>query len=235
MTSADRADGAPAERVLPAPDASRLAEVFGARADLAQRYAELLAGDGVDHGLIGPREVPHLWERHIYNCACLADVIPLQVRIVDVGSGAGLPGLVLAIRRPDLSVDLVEPTLRRTQFLTSAVTALGLEGQVRVVRGRAEDPAVRGSVGSAPFVTARAVAPLDRLVRWCVPLLEVGGTMLAMKGQRAAEELSAASAVLASVGGTLTDVVEIGCGPSATRVVRIARTPPTRSTRKGSR
>ena len=152
---------------------------------LAVRFAEILADTGVSHGLIGPREVPRLWDRHVLNCAVVADAFPEGVRLVDVGSGAGLPGVALAIVRPDLEVHLVEPMLRRTQWLSAVVDELGLDS-VTVHRGRAEELA--GTL-SAPFVTARAVARLDKLARWCVPLLGPGGTLVAMKGRSAAEEL----------------------------------------------
>jgi 16S rRNA (guanine527-N7)-methyltransferase len=153
---------------------------------LAVRFAEILADTGVSHGLIGPREVPRLWDRHVLNCAVVADAFPADARLVDVGSGAGLPGVALAIVRPDLEVHLVEPMLRRTQWLSGVVEELGLD-TVTVHRGRAEE--LPGML-SAPFVTARAVARLDKLARWCVPLLEPGGTLVAMKGRSAAEELA---------------------------------------------
>ena len=151
----------------------------------ALRFVEVLADTGVSHGLIGPREVPRLWDRHVLNCAVIADAFPLGARLVDVGSGAGLPGVALAIVRPDLDVHLVEPMLRRTQWLSDVVADLGIEN-VTVHRGRAED--LPGTL-SAPWVTARAVARLDKLARWCVPLLETGGTLVAMKGRSAATEL----------------------------------------------
>ena len=168
---------------------------------LAVRFAEILADTGVSHGLIGPREVPRLWERHVLNCAVVADAFPDGTGVVDVGSGAGLPGVALAIVRPDLDVRLVEPMLRRTQWLSAVVSELGL-GNVTVHRGRAEE--LVGTV-SAPFVTARAVARLDRLARWCVPLLEPGGTLVAMKGRSAAEELAADRPALIRLG--LVDAV----------------------------
>ena len=165
---------------------SGAAAVFGARLPLAVRFAEILADTGVSHGLIGPREVPRLWERHVLNCAVVADAFVSGARVVDVGSGAGLPGVALAIVRPDLEVHLVEPMLRRTEWLAAVVVELGLDS-VTVHRGRAEELA--GTV-SAPYVTARAVARLDKLARWCVPLLEPAGTLVAMKGRSAAQELA---------------------------------------------
>ena len=175
---------------------SGAAAVFGERMPLAVRFAEILADTGVSHGLIGPREVPRLWERHLLNCAVVADAFPQGARVVDVGSGAGLPGVALAIVRPDLEVHLVEPMLRRTDWLTAVVAELGLD-TVTVHRGRAEE--LVGTV-SAPFVTARAVARLDKLARWCVPLLEPAGTLVAMKGRSAAEELAADRPALVRLG-----------------------------------
>lgn len=162
------------------------AGLFGDRLPVAERFTAILADTGVSHGLIGPREVPRLWDRHVLNCAVVADAFPEGAVLVDVGSGAGLPGIALAIARPDLAVHLVEPMLRRTTWLKAVVDELGLTS-VTVHRGRAEEFA--GSL-SAPFVTARAVARLDKLARWCVPLLEEGGTLVAMKGRSAAEELA---------------------------------------------
>jgi 16S rRNA (guanine527-N7)-methyltransferase len=172
------------------------AAVFGERVPLAARFAEILADTGVTHGLIGPREIPRLWERHVLNCAVIADAFPHGARVVDVGSGAGLPGVALAIVRPDLDVHLVEPMLRRTEWLSMVVTELGLD-TVTVHRARAEELA--GAL-SALFVTARAVARLDKLSRWCVPLLEPGGTLVAMKGRSAAEELAADRPALLRMG-----------------------------------
>ena len=175
--------------------------VFGERLPLAVAYVELLATIGIERGLIGPREAPRLWERHLLNCAAVSDLLPPGARVVDVGSGAGLPGLVLAIRRPDLRVDLVESLQRRTEFLASSIAALGLGGQVRVARGRAEDRAVMEAVGAAEWVTARAVAPLDRLVRWCLPLLVPGGSLLAIKGSGAKSEAAAHADAIRRAGG----------------------------------
>jgi 16S rRNA (guanine527-N7)-methyltransferase len=183
--------------------------VFGDRFALAQRYADFLATAGIERGLLGPREVPRLWERHLLNCAPVTELLPRGTRIVDVGTGAGLPGLVIAIRRPDVRVDLVESLQRRVDFLAEAAELLGLREQVRVVRGRAEDPAVLAEVGDAPFTTARAVAPLDRLVKWCLPLLATGGRLLALKGASAAEELTEHRTTLTRLGGSAAEVVVI--------------------------
>jgi 16S rRNA (guanine527-N7)-methyltransferase len=153
------------------------------RVPLLSAYAERLATDGVVRGLIGPREVPRLWDRHLVNCALMADALPVGATVADVGSGAGLPGLVLAIVRPDVRMTLIEPLLRRTTFLSEVVDALGLENVV-VRRDRAD--AVHGAqVFDA--VTARAVAALDRLAGWCMPLVSPHGSMVAMKGSAAAE------------------------------------------------
>jgi 16S rRNA (guanine527-N7)-methyltransferase len=185
---------------------SGAAAVFGERMPLAVRFAEILADTGVSHGLIGPREVPRLWERHVLNCAVVADAFPEGSRLVDVGSGAGLPGVALAIVRPDLDVHLVEPMLRRTEWLSAVVAELGLD-TVTVHRGRAEE--LVGTV-SAPYVTARAVARLDKLARWCVPLLEPAGTLVAMKGRSAAEELAADRPALLRLGMVEAVVSEHG-------------------------
>jgi 16S rRNA (guanine527-N7)-methyltransferase len=184
------------------------AAVFADRLPLAIRFAEILADTGVSHGLIGPREVPRLWDRHVLNCAVVADAFGPGARVVDVGSGAGLPGVALAIVRPDLEVHLVEPMLRRTQWLTGVVEELGLDA-VTVHRGRAEELA--GTL-SAPYVTARAVARLDKLARWCVPLLEPAGTLVAMKGRSAAQELDEDRPALAKLGLVDAAVREHGAG-----------------------
>lgn len=152
---------------------------------LIEQYAALLATDGVVRGLIGPREVPRLWDRHILNCALMADLLPADSTLADIGTGAGLPGLVLAIARPDVTVTLIEPLLRRTTFLNEVVDALGL-GNVSIVRGRADE-----LHGSATFdvVTSRAVAPLPRLLTWSMPLVGQDGKLLALKGSNVVDEL----------------------------------------------
>ena len=170
----------------PPPPAA--AAVFGDQLESARRYAELLAGPGVERGLLGPREVERIWERHILNSAAVAELLDGPERVVDIGSGAGLPGVPLAIARGDIRVTLVEPMLRRTEFLDQVVADLGI--QVTVIRGRAEAPAVRAAAGGADAVTSRAVAGLEKLTEWSLPLLRPGGRMLAIKGEQAeAEEI----------------------------------------------
>jgi 16S rRNA (guanine527-N7)-methyltransferase len=183
--------------------------VFGDRFADAVRYAELLAEAGVQRGLIGPREVPRLWERHLLNCAVLSEVVPEGVTVCDVGSGAGLPGIPLALVREDLKITLLEPLLRRTTFLTEVVELLGLD-HVTVVRGRAEE--VMGKIQPVHVVTARAVAPLDRLATWGIPLLRPYGEMLALKGDTAEEELKSAATALGKLGAVATSVLQVGEG-----------------------
>jgi 16S rRNA (guanine527-N7)-methyltransferase len=195
-------------------------EVFGDRFGDAVRYAELLAEAGVQRGLIGPREVPRLWERHLLNCAVLSEAVPEGVTVCDVGSGAGLPGIPLALVRDDLNITLLEPLLRRTNFLTEVVELLGLD-HVTVVRGRAEE--VLGKLPPVHVVTARAVAPLDRLAAWGIPLLRPYGEMLALKGDTAEEELKAAATALSKLGAVETSILHVGEGivdPMST-VVRV--------------
>jgi 16S rRNA (guanine527-N7)-methyltransferase len=197
-----------ADPVEPTP--SSAATVFGDRIGLAEKYAALLAGDGVVRGLIGPHEADRIWTRHLLNCAVIAELFQPSCRLVDVGSGAGLPGLAVAIARADLQVDLVEPLQRRVDYLIEAVEALGLTSQVRVVRGRAED--LVAEVGGADWVCARAVAPLDRLVRWCLPLLAPSGRLALMKGAGAAEELATHSNALGRAGAGRTEIRTCGVG-----------------------
>ncbi|MFN8189767.1 MAG: 16S rRNA (guanine(527)-N(7))-methyltransferase RsmG [Nocardioidaceae bacterium] len=208
------------------PDVSRetpevAARVFpGDRLKLAQEYATLLAGDGVVRGLVGPREVPRLWERHLLNCAALAELVPSGATVIDIGSGAGLPGLVVAIARPDVSVTLVEPLLRRTTFLEEVAERLGLE-TVEVVRGRAE---VLHGRRTADVVTARAVAPLARLVDWAMPLVSPTGVLLAMKGATARTEVEDATDQWRRWSLAPAEVVTVGddLGEASTTVVRVA-------------
>jgi 16S rRNA (guanine527-N7)-methyltransferase len=201
--------------------------IFGDRLPLAVRYAELLMTDGVVRGLIGPREAPRIWDRHLLNCAVVGELIQRDARVADVGSGAGLPGIVLAVARPDLSVILVEPLARRTAFLLEAAAALGLD-RTTVVRARAEECVPgRGAprFELADVVTARAVAPLDRLTAWCLPLAAKGGRVLALKGESAVEEVEAHRDVIARLGGDSPLVRHCGVGvlEAPTTVIEITR------------
>ncbi|MGP3980738.1 16S rRNA (guanine(527)-N(7))-methyltransferase RsmG [Streptomyces sp. KR80] len=213
-----------ASELPPAPEQAEV--VFGERLPEAVRYAELLADVGVRRGLIGPREVPRLWERHLLNCAVLSEAVPEGVSVCDVGSGAGLPGIPLALVRSDLRITLLEPLLRRTNFLEEVVELLGLE-HVTVVRGRAEE--VLGKLPPVHVVTARAVAPLDRLAGWGVPLLRPYGEMLALKGDTAEEELRAARAALSKLGVVDTSILHVGEGlvnpPSTVVRVEVGESP----------
>lgn len=192
---------------IPPPPAAA-AEVFGDRINLATAYVELLAGAGVERGLLGPREVERLWDRHILNSVAVGELIDESARVADVGSGAGLPGIPLAIARPDLEVTLVEPMLRRTDFLNEAIAGLGIDA--KVIRGRAEDAVVRNALVDVDVVVSRAVASLDKLTNWCLPLLRVGGTMLALKGDRAADEVDEWGAAMAALGASNIRVVRCG-------------------------
>lgn len=198
------------------------ASLFGEELPRAARYAALLADAGVERGLIGPREVPRLWERHMMNCAVVEELIPGGAEVVDIGSGAGLPGVVLGILRPDLRIVLLEPLLRRTVFLRECVDLLEL-ANVEVRRGRAEE--VRGDL-RADVVTARAVAPLPRLAGWALPLLRKGGSLLALKGEQAAAELEEAQRDLSKLRPCISDVIQVGRGKvdPATTVVRVTVT-----------
>jgi 16S rRNA (guanine527-N7)-methyltransferase len=207
LSSSRRPDGVmagPPSEGVSRETPSVVARLYPAAVDGLSVYAELLATAGTERGLIGPREVARLWDRHLLNCAVVERLIPLQLSVADVGTGAGLPGLVLALVRPDLRVTLVEPMLRRTTFLSEAVDRLGLQN-ASVVRARAEE------IHDLRFdvVTSRAVAPLDRLARWCLPLCVEGGSMLAMKGSSAAAELEAASAELDRLGAEDRTVHEL--------------------------
>jgi 16S rRNA (guanine527-N7)-methyltransferase len=196
------------------------------RLPLAERYTELLATEGVVRGLIGPREAPRLWDRHVLNSAVLAEAIPEGASVCDIGTGAGLPGLVVAIARPDLEVTLVEPLLRRTTFLDEVVSELGLS-HVSVVRGRAED-----LHGQATFdvVTSRAVAPLERLLGWSMPLVAPSGALVAMKGQSVHEEIASSRAFLDTWRCGEPEVFTVGVGvvDPATTVIRVPWADPSR-------
>jgi 16S rRNA (guanine527-N7)-methyltransferase len=201
----------------PAPDVA--AGVFAHQLLDIQAYADLLTHAGIERGLLGPREVPRLWERHLLNCGVLTDVIDHGATVADIGSGAGLPGVVMAIRRPDLTVTLVEPLLRRTTFLEEVVEQLHL-ANVEVVRSRAEE-----LHGTRLFdvVTSRAVAPLERLLAWSMPLVRRRGHLLAMKGASAATELALAQPAVERLGGRQPEVLTLAANLLSfpTTVVRV--------------
>jgi 16S rRNA (guanine527-N7)-methyltransferase len=204
-----------------APEAA--AAVFGDALEDAARYVARLATDGVTRGLIGPREVPRLWDRHLLNSAAVAEAVPEGARVVDVGSGAGLPGIPLGLARPDLTLSLVEPMARRVEFLEEAVAELGRPWQV--VRGRAEERSVVSAVGPVDVVTARAVAALPRLVTWCRGLLRPGAQLVALVGARAVAELPALLPELEAAGMRDIEARAVGAslGDAATTVVVMTR------------
>ncbi|MCP9405279.1 16S rRNA (guanine(527)-N(7))-methyltransferase RsmG [Cutibacterium acnes] len=185
-----------------------------------RQYVDILASRGVDWGLIGPREIGRLWERHILNSIALESLIPEGCRVADVGSGAGLPGIPLAILRPDLEMILIEPMLRRSNFLTEAIDELGLDDRVSVVRGRAEDADLHVDI-----VVSRAVAKLATLINWTTDLIVDSGSLLALKGQSADDEVVKAKKEL-SKRRLSAEVLLIRADPASdvTRAVRVRRT-----------
>lgn len=205
---------------LPPPPESVRGVCPSVRLPMLEQYAQMLATDGVVRGLIGPREVPRIWDRHIANSAILATVIPEGISVCDIGSGAGLPGLVVAIVRADLRVTLVEPLLRRTTFLDEVVHELSLDN-VEVVRGRAD--ALHGD-RTFDLVTSRAVAPLDRLLEWSMPLVAPHGELLALKGSSILDEIESARPVLTKYRCDEPTVIELGAGvlESPTHAVRVS-------------
>jgi 16S rRNA (guanine527-N7)-methyltransferase len=216
------------------------AAVFGPDLDIAQRYAELLAGAGVERGLLGPREVDRIWDRHLLNSAAVSELLEPGERVVDIGSGAGLPGLPLAIARPDLEIVLVEPMLRRSDFLREAISELGLP--LEVVRGRAEERWVRDQIGERDVAVSRAVAALDKLTKWSMPLLRTGGRMVAIKGEQAPDELRQHRRVMEAAGAVDARVVTCGANylrPPATVVLArrdsSSRPKSARETNRGTR
>jgi 16S rRNA (guanine527-N7)-methyltransferase len=229
VTGPARSDGI----AVPRPPAVAAA-VFGDALPNAERYVARLAGDGVARGLIGPREVPRLWERHVLNSAAVAEAVPVGARVVDVGSGAGLPGIPLGLARPDVTLTLVEPMARRVEFLEQVVAELadgappedraGVRSW-RVVRGRAEDRPVVGAVGPVDVVTARAVAALPRLVGWCRGLLRPGTQLVALVGAKAVEELPSMLPELTAAGMRNVHARAVGAelGDAATTVVVMTR------------
>lgn len=188
------------------PDA--VTAIFGEATEAAIQYAQILAGAGVERGLVGPREVSRVWDRHVLNSAVVAELVEPNEQIADIGSGAGLPGIPLALARPDIHVTLVEPLLRRSDFLREVIDELGIN--CRVVRGRAEDRAVRDEVGESDAVVSRAVASLDKLTKWSSPLLRSGGRMLAIKGERAEDEVREHRRAMTALG--MTEVKVMRCG-----------------------
>lgn len=192
---------------LAAPSAAQA--IFGERVALAATFVDMLRTHGVERGLIGPRELDRLWDRHVLNSAAIADLVPNDATVIDVGSGAGLPGIPLAIARPDVSVTLLEPMARRTEWLQEVLETLHVE-RVTVVRGRAEDKAVREELALADVATARAVAPLARLAAWCLPLVRPGGRMLALKGASAADEVARDRVAVERAGGSEIEIVQCG-------------------------
>ncbi|WKS67945.1 16S rRNA (guanine(527)-N(7))-methyltransferase RsmG [Corynebacterium accolens] len=192
--------------------------VFGSRLPLAQEYHDSLATDGSTRGFIGPREVPRLWERHILNCAVIEQVIPEGATVIDVGSGAGLPGIPLAIARPDLHITLIEPLLKRYNYLNEVTEKLGLEN-VLVLRGRAEEGPIKKAVAGADVVTSRAVAPLGKLAKWSLPLVRKGGEMIALKGSSVHEELERDAADIKKAGGGKAEVTTV----HGTTIIRVPR------------
>ena len=193
-----------------------ITEVYPDAAEDLTRFAHWLAGAAVERGFIGPREVDRIWDRHISNCAVIEVLIPQNSKVFDIGSGAGLPGLVLAIVRPDITIGLIEPLMRRSEFLTEVATDLGITDRVTVMRGRAEE--LKGH--TAPIVTARAVAPLGKLLTWSLPLTAKGGQILAIKGSSAATEIADATEIL---NARKAEIILCGEGivDSQTTVVRV--------------
>ena len=158
---------------------------FPGQEDAIRAYAEFLTTAGIERGLIGPREGERIWERHIFNCLPITQLLPQGAPLFDIGSGAGLPGIVIALARPDLKVTLIEPLERRVEFLNEAVAAIAAGGvEIEVIRGRAQDVKK-----SADFVTARAVAPMEKLKKMSGHMVKTGGSLLAMKGESAATEM----------------------------------------------
>jgi 16S rRNA (guanine527-N7)-methyltransferase len=211
------------ENEQPAPSiAVAAAEMFGACLPQAEKYAQLLTGVGVERGIVGPAEADRIWDRHLLNCGAVARLIPAKATVVDLGSGAGLPGVVLAILLPGVKMTLLEPLARRVEFLTECVSILGLTN-VHVLRGRAED--VAGHL-LADVVTSRAVAPLDKLAALSVGLARPGGRILAIKGASAEAELIKARPVLARIGVTDARIVHAGGGADGAVATVVAFTAP---------
>lgn len=189
---------------------------FGSDTAKIERYAQILETVGTERGLIGPREVPRIWDRHIMNCVVVVDRLPQNATVADVGSGAGLPGIVWAIARPDLKITLIEPLLRRATFLEEVISELQLDN-ARVLRSRAEQVTERFD-----FVTARAVAELGQLAKWTLPLLKPGGVLLALKGKSAADEIASSAKTIKQLGGKPGTISYYGSEPPLTTVIEVA-------------
>lgn len=210
MTNSDGSVEKESESQTTSSEPTALIEkVFGQNADKARQYHAWLAEHATVRGLIGPRETPRLWDRHILNSAVVGEAIGKGCTVADIGSGAGLPGIPLALARPDIHVTLVEPLLRRTTFLEEVVQDLDLQN-VTVLRGRAEDKEVRQKLGAVDVVTSRAVAPLGKLTKWSLPLVHSGGVMVALKGQSAIEEIERDARDIAKAKGQNPKMVEVG-------------------------
>jgi 16S rRNA (guanine527-N7)-methyltransferase len=194
----------------PPPAPPQAVRLFGERIALAERYVALLAGPGLERGVLGPRETVRLWERHVLNSAVIGDLIPRNCRVLDVGSGAGLPGIPLVLARPDLTVVLLESMARRVAWLEEVVADLGLP--VTVHHGRAEQLEGRAIGQDWDVVTARAVAPLGRLAGWCLPLARTDGRLLALKGANASMEVARDGSHIRRAGGGAVEIVECGVG-----------------------
>lgn len=207
----------------PPPAPPQAVRIFGERMALAERYVALLAGSGVERGVVGPRETERLWERHVLNCAVIGDLVPGACRVLDVGSGAGLPGIPLVLARPDLTVALLEPMARRVAWLEEVTADLALPMPVH--RGRAEQHEGRAAGQDWDVVTARAVAPLGWLAAWCLPLVRTGGRLLALKGASAPEEVARDGGQIRRAGGGDVEIVECGAAvvEPPTTVVAVTR------------
>lgn len=199
--------------------AQAIRDTYAQSDESLSRYVDILASRGIEWGLLGPREGDKLWQRHVANSLALVDAIPHGVLVADVGSGAGLPGIPVAIARPDLTVTLIEPLLRRVTFLEEAVDELSLGERVSVLRARAEEVREEFDV-----VICRAVAPLEKLMKWTTPLLASGGQLLALKGSSAEDEVRGAAHLLKRE-GLRAEILELRAaqGVEGTRAIRVSR------------